>query len=381
MPCKTANIMTFTVSKTILLSGLQSIWKMVPSKASLPILYNILFDIRKDTVFITAANEEGQIKTSLDCVADTEYKVCIPAAMLLNALKTLPEQPLKFTVSEAKKEIVVKYAGGKFEMVGFSVETFPEPKEIEEPVEIITSCSTLLYGLSQVQHLAAEDELRPVMGTVYMSAQKGMLTFVASDGHVLGLLNKADAGINEILAIMISKKIASVLKTILPDDADESVTILSGKSNALVTFGDSSLLFRLTEGRYANYKSVIPKDNDRRLVLSTADLINSVNRVSVFANKATGLLVLDIKQDKVIVSACDMDYSTNAEEAISCDYTDTPIKVGVKSGFLLDVLSHLNSDRCIITLKNESKAILIFPEVPHDGEELVYLLMPMSINQ
>lgn len=372
--------MTFTVSKTKLLSGLQSIWKMVPSKASLPILYNILFDIRKDTVFITAANEEGQIKTCLDCVADAEYKVCIPAAMLLNALKTLPEQPLKFTVSEEKNEIVVKYAGGKFEMVGFSVETFPEPKEIEEPVEIVTSCATLLYGLSQVQHLVAEDELRPVMGTVYMAAKKGMLTFVASDGHVLGLLDKADAGVNETFSIMISKRIASVLKTILPDDAGEEVTILSGKSNALVTFGDSSLVFRLPEGRYANYKSVIPQDNDKKVIVSTADLINSVNRVSVFANKATGLLVLDIKREKITVTACDMDYSTNAEEILDCDYSDMPIKVGVKSGYLLDVLSHIDADRCVISLKNESKAILILPEVPHDGEELLYLLMPMSIN-
>lgn len=372
--------MTFTVSKTNLLSGLQSIWKMVPSKASLPILYNILFDIQKDTLFITAANEEGQIKTSLDCVADTEYKVCIPAAMLLNALKTLPEQPLKFTVSEAKNEIVVKYAGGKFEMVGFSVETFPEPKEIEEPVEIVTSCSTLLYGLSQVQHLAAEDELRPVMGTVYMAAKKGLLSFVASDGHVLGLLDKADAGINEICSIMISKKIASVLKTILPDDASESVTIISGKSNAFITFGDNSLVFRLVEGRYANYNSVIPKDNDKQVILSTSDLINSVNRVSVFANKDTGLLVLDIKQGQVNVTACDMNYSTNAEELISCEYTGLSIKVGMKSSYLLDVLSHVGSDRCIITLKNESRAILILPEVPHEGEELLYLLMPMSIN-
>lgn len=372
--------MTFTVSKTNLLSGLQSIWKMVPSKTSLPILYNILFDIRKDTVFITAANDEGQIRTCLDCVADAEYKICIPAAMLLNALKTLPEQPLKFFVSTAKNEIVVKYAGGKFEMVGFSVETFPEPKAIEEPVEIITSCSTLLYGLSQVQHLAAEDELRPVMGTVYVAANKGMLSFVASDGHALGLLDKTDAGINEICSIMISKRIASVLKTILPDDVDKPVTILSGKLNALVTFGNSSLIFRLVEGRYANYKSVIPQDNDRRIIISTSDLINSVNRVSVFENKATGLIVLDIKHGQITVTACDMDYSTNAEEAISCDFTDIPIKVGMKSSYLLDVLSHINSDRCIITLKNENKAILILPEVPQNGEELLYLLMPMSIN-
>lgn len=372
--------MTFTVSKTNLLSGLQSIWKMVPSKASLPILYNILFDIQKDTLFITAANEEGQIRTSLDCVADTEYKVCIPAAMLLNALKTLPEQPLKFTVSETKNEIVVKYAGGKFEMVGFPIATFPEPKAIEEPVEIITSCSTLLYGLSQVQHLAAEDELRPVMGTVYMVAKKGMLTFVASDGHTLGLLDKTDPGINEICSIMISKRIASVLKTILPDDEGMSVRILSGKSNALVTFGNSSLIFRLVEGRYANYNSVIPRDNDKKVIVSTADLISSINRVSVFANKTSGLLVFDIKKDMLLITACDMDYSTNAEELVSCEYKEVPIKVGIKSGYLLDIISHINSDRCIISLKEPSKAMLILPEAAQNGEELLYLLMPMSIN-
>lgn len=371
--------MTFTVSKTNLLSGLQSIWKMVPSKASLPILYNILFDIRKDTVFITAANEEGQIKTSLDCVADADYKVCIPATMLLNALKTLPEQPLKFSVSE-KNEIVVKYAGGKFEMIGYSVEPFPEPKEIDEPLEITTSCATLLCGLNQVQHLVAEDELRPVMATVYMAAKKGLLTFVASDGHVLGVQEIKDESVYVICSIMISKRIASVLKAILPDDQGEAVTILSGKSNALISFGDSSLVFRLVEGRYANYKSVIPQDNDKRVVLSTSDLINSVNRVSVFANKATGLLVLDIREGQVTVTACDIDYSTNAEEAISCDYKGVPIKVGLKSGYLLDVLSHIGSDRCVITLKNESKAILILPEIPQEGEELLYLLMPMLVN-
>ncbi|MEG1749413.1 MAG: DNA polymerase III subunit beta [Tannerellaceae bacterium] len=372
--------MTFTVSKTNLLSGLQSIWKMVPSKASLPILYNILFDIQKDTVFITAANDEGRITTSLDCVADAAYKVCIPAAMLLNALKTLPEQPLIFIVSEAKNEIVVKYAGGKFEMVGFSVEMFPEPKAIEEPVKFTTSCATLLYGLNQVQHLVAEDELRPVMATVYLSVKKGLLTFVASDGHVLGKLEKENDYDADTCAIMISKKIGSVLKAILPNNEDEPVLIVSGKSNASVTFGINTLIFRLVEGRYANYNSVIPKDNDKRLVVSTADLMSSVNRVSVFANKVSSLLVCDIQKDQLTVTACDLDMSTNAEEVIACEYVGLPMKVGVKSSYLMDIITHINSDRCIITLKQEYSAMLILPEVKHKGEELIYLMMPISIN-
>lgn len=372
--------MNFTVSKTALLSRLNSVSKMIQAKSSLPILYNFLFDVQKNVINITSANEEGQVKTPVECISDDgcEIRVCIGATMLLTGLKALPEQPLIFKIEEPTFKITIEYQGGKFEMIGFDPSTFPSPKEEGfESGYLSMPANDFLSGINQVHNLAADDELRPTLASVYVDVLPGKVIFVAADGHALGTCERSIQ--SKVRSFMISKKMGSVIKTILPG-ADEVINIQVGSSHARIISQQYEINFRLVEGKFPNYNSVIPKDNDKEIRISTESILGAINRVSAFASKATSLIVLELSFNQIKVTACDTDYSTNAEEIIPCEYNSAFTRIGVKYSIAIDVLSHIKCERCVMTFKDPSRAMIVTPEDNNGEEKLMYLLMPMTIN-
>ena len=137
---------------------------------------------------------------------------------------------------------------------------------------------------------------------------------------------------------------------------------------------------RFIEGRYPNYNSVIPQNNPNKVILDRLSFLNALKRVSVFSNQASNLVRLQLSDKNIIVSAQDIDFSTAAEETISCDYTGTPMSIGFKSSFLIDILNNIPSSDISLELSDPSRAGLIIPAENEENEDLLMLLMPMMLN-
>lgn len=373
--------MEFKLSKTALLSRLNSVSKMIQAKNSLPILSNFLFEVQKNVIEITAANDEGQVKTSVECMSDSDFKVCIVASMLITGLKSLPEQPIVFNVTETSLEISISYQGGKFVLPGFETTTFPTPNKTQFSDQQLSGtlsipAGQLLSGINHVHNLAADDDLRPTLASVYVDSLADKTIFVGADGHALGTCEMAIK--STAPSFMLSKKMCNIIKSILPGIGGDAV-VKVGSSHALIVCDQYEIYSRLVEGRYPNYNSVMPKNNDKILKVSTESFIGAITRVSAFASKTTSLLVLDISAGTFRVTATDSDFATNAEETIDCEYMSSPIKIGVKYSILLDVLSHIDSDRCVISFAGPSTALTVVPEEQGQAS-LTYLVMPMTLN-
>ena len=373
--------MRFDVSRTALLSRLQSISKVIASKNSLPILDSFLFSLEGNKLTITASDAETRLVTSVDVMnGQGSGLFAVSAKILLDPLKELPEQPLTFDINDDNLEIFIHFQNGKYNFIGQKGDTYPQQKPLDEnAISIMMDAQMLLNGIGRSLFATADDELRPVMNGVYFDIHTDNLTFVASDGHKLVRLRNFSVKSSERASFILPKKPANLLKGLLSKEED-MVSIKFDDNNAYVNCSNFKMICRLIEGRYPNYNSVIPQENPFKVTIDRVSFLNALKRVSVFSNPASSLVKLQLKESEMLVSAQDIDFSTSAEEKIVCSFDGTELSIGFKATYLIEILSNINSEEVIFELADPSRAGLIVPSENEENEDLLMLLMPMMLN-
>jgi DNA polymerase-3 subunit beta len=276
-------------------------------------------------------------------------------------------------------DVRVSYQGGKFEMIGKNPVLFPEPKEMLNGREITLSAESLVYGISKTLFCASDDSLRLAINGVFVESDATGVNYVATDGHRLAMAEHTIGGMPK-LSFVLPSQMASILKSMVQRHAEGEIVVTLGHFNMKFEFGDFQVTSIPQEGRFPNYRSVIPKDNDKTAVIDARLLKEAVSRVSLFSNQGSQLVVFEFTADTLKVTAKDVDYSTHAEETIACEYKEADFSIGIKSSFMYEMLSHITGDRSVFTFSDPMRAILIRPETLTEGEKITYLQMPISIN-
>jgi len=373
--------MKFVVSSASLSSHLQVVSRVLASKNTIPVLDCFLFELQGNSLKITAADSETRINTSVDVTGvEGEGVFAIPAKNLLDSLKELPEQPIKFDINDENLNMFIYYENGKYNFTGLNGDEYPQAKPLkDEATEIKISAENLLSGISRTLFATAEDELRPVMNGILFDISETEITFVASDGHKLVRFKNFAAKGNERAAFILPKKPANLLRTILPRETG-GVTIGFDDNNAYITMEKMVIISRLIEGRYPNYNAVIPQDNPFMITVDRLLLLNALKRVVVFANPGSSLIKLQLSPNSIFISAQDIDYSTSAEETVTCFYDGEEISIGFKGTYLIEILSNIPSTEVVLKLADPSRAGLMLPAENETDEDLLMLLMPMMLN-
>ena len=373
--------MKFNVSSSALLSALQSISKVIASKNTLPILDSFLFNLEGEKLTITASDVETRLVTSVDVISpEGSGLFAIDAKRLLDPLKELPEQPLTFEINDDNMAVNVSYENGKFNMPGQKGDAYPQQKPIKESaVSMTLESQILLNGISRALFATADDELRPVMNGIYFDIQPEHLVFVASDGHKLVRLRILSVQSKERASFILPKKPANMLKNLLAKNAD-SVIVKFDENNAYIKTPTFEMICRLIEGRYPNYDAVIPADNPNMATIDRVSFLSTLKRVSVFSNQASGLIKVQLFENEMVISAQDIDFSTSGEEKIVCQYSATPLSIGFKASYLIDILTNMSSGNVVLQLADPSRAGVMVPAENEEKEDLLMLLMPMMLN-
>jgi DNA polymerase III subunit beta len=375
--------MKFVVSSSELLGHLQSISRVISSKNTLPILDNFLFNLSGNDLEITASDLESTLITRMKLEnTDGDGTIALPARILLDTLKEFSVQPLTFDINLDTMAVVISSENGKFNVVGQNGIDFPVLPSIKKDKKFtfLINADVMLAGINRTLFATADDELRPVMGGIFVEASSDKITFVASDAHKLVRYQRTDAHADDSASFILPKKPASLLKNILPKE-EGPVTVEIDDKNAFFNLNNYKVVCRLVEGNYPNYNSVIPKNNPRKITIDRVEFYNTLKRVSVFSNQASNLVKLQLKGNQVTVSAQDIDFSISAYERIKCQYEGDEIEIGFKSVFLLEILANIVSQDVMIELADPTRAGLFLPvTADNESEDLLMLLMPMMIN-
>ena len=371
--------MKFIVSSTYLLKQLQVLGGVINNSNTLPILDNFLFELNQSKLTISASDLETTMISSLDVESDSKGSVAVPARLLLDTLKTFPEQPLTFVI-EDNNTVEISSNHGKYALAYTSGEEFPKAVSLEDPSKTVVTGDLLATAISKTIFAAGNDDLRPVMSGVFFQFSTEGLTFVATDAHKLVKYTREDVSANQVAEFIMPKKPLNLLKGILAASEDD-VTIEYNESNAKFTFENSTLICRLIDGKYPNYEAVIPKENPNKLVIDRTQFLNSVRRVSIFSNKTTHQIRLKIAGAELNISAEDIDYSNKAEERLTCDYQGDDMQIGFNSRFLTEMLNNLSSDEVQLEMSLPNRAGILTPiDGLDEGEQITMLVMPVMLN-
>ena len=373
--------MNFTVSSSILSSRLQTISRVINSKNTIPVLDCILFELEGNKLTLTASDPENTLNTSIEVVDCSEdFSFAISAKILIDSLKEISEQPLRFEVKKDTLETTIYYQNGKYSLVGQNADEYPGAAVLGEgAVAISVPTKVLSSGISCSLFATADDEVRPVMCGVYFDFTPESITLVASDGHKLVRCRDYSVTGADKSAFILPKKPATLLKNLLGKDEQDEVSVEFDGRFAIFDMGDYRLVCRLFDGRYPNYNSVIPQNNPHKLTVDRVALISTLRRVAIFSSQVS-LIKLHIEDNKVVISAQDTDFSTSAEESIACSYEGASMNIGFRASFLIDILNNTPGQDVVIELADPSRAGVIVPAEQVGKQELLMLLMPMMLT-
>ena len=373
--------MKFTVSSSALLSLLATTGKVISNKNTLPILDYFLMELSEGMLKVTASDLETTLVGSIQVESvESEGTIAAPVKQMLDSLKEFPELPLTIEVNDKNWEIKMNWKSGSLSIPGASAVSYPAVPQLQaERKELTLDVDVLVNGINKTIFATADDELRPVMNGVYINLQPASLTFVGTDAHKL-VKYEAECE-NEVAAsFILPKKPANLLKTVLLKE-DDAIRVSFDSKNARFELKNHTLVCRLIEGNYPNYNAVIPAANPNKLLVDRIELVNGIKRVAVCSNPTTNLIRMDIADNKITLTAQDIDFSMSANETISCSYDGQPMSIGFKSTFLVEILSNVDTPTVLIELADSTRAG-VFKPVYDDKQTstTLMLLMPMMIN-
>ena len=373
--------MKFTVSSSALLSVLSMTGKVINNKSSLPILEHFLMELKDGVLRVTASDSETTLIGTLEVEnVEQEGMVAAPAKVLLDVLKECSEMPLTFDVNENTWEIKITWHSGGSSVPGANPVSFPTNKTLaEDKTEVTMDVDTLVNGINKTIFATADDDFKPMMNGVFFNIEQNGITYVATDGHKLVKFTTEHSG-EQAASFILPKKPANLLKTMLLKE-EEDVTVSFDKSNAVFTLKNYILICRLIEGDYPNYNAVIPAGNPNKILIDRIEFLNGIKRVAVCANSATNLIRLDVADNKLTLTAQDVNFYVSANESLNCSYDGTPISIGFKSIFLVEILSNIETPTVLVELADSTRAG-VFKPVYDDAQSssTLMLLMPMIIS-
>ena len=375
-----------------LLPQLSQVGGVVNSKNSLPILGDVRIETKayeNGTVYaeLMTSDSETWLQMKAPLVeAEVGIVICIESKGLLQALRNLGGKQVTMEIDDTKHIVKCDYGNGHFSLPYEDAQDFPLPMAAPDDAKTkLMDAKKMLTAIEKTGFATANDELRPVMNGVRFEFFADGMVSVASDGHKLAKYkdltitydNSAD---QMIYGFTLPKKPCSILLNVLASTIAGNVNVTFNDNCLIVRNPQFEMSARLIEGRYPNYDSVIPKDNDREVIVSKVDFVAALKRVLPMGNANSELVSLTFTQGMMTIAAEDYDFSKSASENVTCDYTHDDFTIGFKGSTLLQLIQNIDTDMVKILLKDPSRAGVLCEDKPNSVYEYTSLIMPMLIN-
>lgn len=383
--------MKLIVSKTAIEMAVKNICRVINPKNALPILGDVLCEANQaeKTLQLTGSDSETWLQATLmleDC--EGEGRFCVSATSLLDALTPLSEQPVTIlATTESDNRFTLEHQSGKAYFPIDNADEYPTPQPTGSDSQLIEmDAKELATAIQVVGWATANDDLRPVMAGVYFDIMQDKTVVTASDGHVLMKYTTKEDGCGPVGSFIMPKKVAKLLPQMLDWKEYDTCDVMFTERQATIEQSNWSLTFRLVEGKYPNYESVIPKDSPFWMRADRSQLQNSVRKVSPFTNESSMMLRCTIKNNGLLIVGEDYDFSMGAEDQVLIESNNPQaVTIGLKSSSLLAVLQKIPGMNVEVDYTDPNRAVTIIEAIDDEEKskrkgEVLGLLMPMLVN-
>lgn len=371
--------MKFVVSSSVLLKQLSGINGVITNNPIIPILENFLIQLDQNLLTVTASDLQTVMITTLEVESANTGAIAIPARLLLDTLRGLPDQPITFNVDNDTFGTEIITENGRYKLSGENPVDFPKVPQVVKSLSVQLSAEILGAAIANTIFAVSNDDLRPAMTGVYVQLSSEYTNFVATDGHRLIRYRRSDVTSDATSTMIIPRKALNLLKSSLPSD-DTTVTADFSQANAFFSFNNIKMICRLIDERFPDYENAIPQNNPNVLTINRGELLGSLKRISIYSNKTTHQIRLKLSANDLVISAEDLDYSNEANERLMCDYDGDDMEIGFNAKFLIEMLNNVNSNMISLEMSAPNRAGLIVPADRKENEDILMLVMPVMLN-
>ena len=377
--------MKFIINSLLFSKQIQSLSGVLTNNNTVPIINCFLFHLDDGMLTIRATDLETTLISKIEVETgniDGITDIAVPSKLLLDIVKSLDDVPLTFIVDDSTYGISIISGEGKYRLAGKNPETFPSMPEPRDTTSITLTSSLLVNAISKTAFAASNDELRQQMSGILCEINTEHITFVATDAHKLVRYRRNDVKSDNPISFILPRKPVVMMRNILATHKEEmDVQLDYNNTNAFFTFNNFHIICRLVEGRYPNYDAAIPKENPNKLTIDRNSFLNTLLRVSLFANQASHQIRLSIQPNELVVSAEDLEFANDASEKLPCEYVGEPMEIGFNAKFLTEMVSNIDTEQILIEMSHPSRAGIIFPvSDEHDSpEDILMLVMPVML--
>ena len=361
-----------------LLKPLQIVTGIVERRHTLPILSNVLVQQDEKKLSFLATDLEIQIETSKEISQPKEknYALTISAKKFQDILRTLPADN-NVTLNRQNDRLQIKSGKSSFNLQILPPEDFPKISEDSEPESIITVPQKELKNLlHHVQFAIAQQDIRYYLNGLLLLIEEKSLKAVATDGHRLAYTAINLDKTYEKKEIILPRKTVLELEKLLAED-EEPITIEIFENKIRFIFSDIVLISKVIDGKFPDYKRVIPTDNTKIFNLDKSVFLQALQRVSILSNineKFRG--VRFVINNGVLQVICKNSEQEEALEEVEIQYEDDPIDISFNITYLLDLLNNLACNTIQCAFKDANNSVLITYQ---ENEDFKYIVMPMRI--
>jgi DNA polymerase-3 subunit beta len=349
--------------------------KAIPVKKNNSILESIKFMAYDNILTLLATDLELAIKKSIVADVKIEGEALIPAKFFAELIRSLSTEQLKIDTSDGK-EVTIEYADNKGTIKCGDVSEYPNIEEVEKKAELKISKKDLKDVINKTIFAAATEDKRPILKGCLFEVNKEKLTVVALDGYRLALCNKNLEGADnkEEKFVIPARSLFEISKLI--ENEENEITLIFDKDKMLVEVENTVIITRLLSGEFINYKNIILKEFNTTAVFSREQFANSVGRASIISRMSKNKLVkIEIKENFITVDS--NSEAGNIHESIPSKTEGKDNIICFNGQYLLDFINVISDDFIKMNIK-ASNSPCIFTQV--DGEEYIYLILPMRVT-
>jgi DNA polymerase-3 subunit beta len=374
--------MKFKINRDHFANGLAQVLNVVGSKATMPILSNVLIEAEKDQISLTTTNLDLGIRCKIRAEVKETGSVTLPVKRLATIVRELPNVDVTFDASP-NHQVKLASGGSNFRIMGIGKEEFPPLPEFGDEKAFTLEQSELTTMLKSVAYAQSTDETRYILNGVYFNFKDGKLSLVATDGRRLALVSKElDVPAASAGAIILPAKTVSELTRLL--DKGEKVKINFNDRRAAFQIAtdketsglvDSVYLYsKVVEGNYPNYQQVVPKETHQRIKLERELLLQCVHRAALVCSEKSNSVKIKLTSNLLEITAQSPDFG-EAHESMAIAYSGPELQVAFNPTFVMDPLRALTKDEIFFELKDD-----VSPGVFKTLDSFLCVIMPVRLS-
>lgn len=366
--------MKFTISREVLLQPLSHVIGVVERRQTLPVLANFMLAAREGRLTVTGTDMEVELISRVPADVSQDGEITIPARKLLDIVKALPDGAIiKFNISDDKA--ILTAGRSRFTLATLPASEFPATDQVETLENITVAEATLKKMMDKTSFAMANQDVRYYLNGLLFDFSGQQLRAIATDGHRLAICDlESSVDISADRQVIVPRKGVMELSRMLSGDDDE-VTLAIGRNHIRLVKGDTTFTSKLIDGRFPDYKAVVPVGADKQMLVDKATFIQALQRAAILSNEKYKGVKLEASGSTIKIVAHNPQHEEAVEE-IEAELNFDRLAVGFNVTYLLDALMAIDTEQVSLELKDANSSCLV--SAP-DSDINRHVVMPLKL--